>query len=557
MMPDSAKKLSKASSAATRPRSNVQRIFSSEHEGAAERPVSGLGSYLTAGWVRVFVLLGLCGVGLLLTLQVLRRLQREEFVPTHTFALRNGQLRGWQPLGGAWQIEDGLIRNSSGARGSKILTGSSEWKNYTFGADVRLDRDYGDIGVVIRSNYERLGLDTYEGYYVGLRPVDGTIIIGRSNYGWTEARPVTMPGGLHASLWYRLRVTTYGCKIAASVVNPQTLQTGWIAFEDRGCVKSGRVGLRSVDTGGAWRNISIANAELGDYLALRQHAAFVDYPPVPDGPPWWTPWHAGLLFGCSLAFALLAQLIYFRMQRWKTQALVQERSRLAHEIHDTMAQSFAGVGYQIQGIRNSIVQGDSLDRSEIAEELKAAYQVVRKCHEEASQTISILGSPPNVQQNLLKKLADTAYKIAGNRITTTSIVHGTVRPLNLRLTNALLHIGQEAIANAVSHADPTELTISLSYEEGSVELIVEDNGRGFIFTPESSGFGILGMQKRAREASGELHIFSASGSGTQVRIRVLLEEHKLQRKIFSSLPWLGLVKRVQQPLVAKRSYSES
>ncbi len=484
---------------------------------------------------RVLVFAMLSGAFLTGGLLALHRRQMEGIVPSHTYQLGPGRLDGWQQLGGNWRTVDGVVRSHAGERGAKLLTGSSLWKNYTVESDVQMDRSYGDMGLVIRSNYERVGLDTYDGYYVGLRPVDGTIIIGRSNFGWTEARPVPMPGGLHASVWYRLRVTAVGCKIAASVINLQTAQTGWIAFEDRGCVKSGRIGLRSVDTGGMWRNISISNAVAGDYLALRQHAAFVDYPPVPDGPPWWTPWRAGMFFGSSLALALMIQLVYFRMQRWKTQALTQERGRLAHEIHDTMAQSFAGVGYQIQGIRNGIIQGDSQDVGHIAEQLNLAYQVIRKCHEEASQTIAILGSPPDAQQDPLKKLEETTRKITGNRITVVTKLHGNPRPLSLRLTNALVQIGQEAIANAVGHADPTVLAISLTYEEDGVELIVKDNGQGFTVTPESSGFGILGMQKRAREAAGVLQILSTPGSGTQVRIRVRLEAQGLRSRIVAVL----------------------
>ena len=532
-------------------------LVGSRHKGETPGPLALARRGVHARWVRVLLVAGLLSTAAALTFVLLRWNESKAFVPAHTFTFRAGQLQGWQPLGGAWQATDGLIRNTSGARGSKILTGSTDWKDYTFGADVRLDREYGDIGVVIRSNYEQFGLDNYEGYYVGLRPVDSTIIIGRSNYGWTEARPVSMPGGLHASTWYRLRVTAYGCKIAASVVNLQTEQSGWIAFEDRGCVTSGRIGLRSVDTGGAWRNISVANAGLDDYLALRRHAAFIDYPPVPDGPPWWTPWHAGALFGCSLAVALLVQLVYFRMHRWKTQALMQERGRLAHEIHDTMAQSFAGVGYQIQGIRNSIVCGDTRDVAAIAEELNTAYQVVRKCHEEASQTIAILGSPPSLQQNLLEKLDETTHKLAGSRITTITELHGNARPLNLRLANALLQIGQEAIANAVSHADPTTIIIVLAYEVGSVKLAVTDDGRGFMLTPESSGFGILGMQKRAREAAGELEILTSPGAGTRVCLRVKLEEHRLRDRLLTSLSRAGWSKGAGVPVKEERTYLES
>lgn len=69
-----------------------------------------------------------------------------------------------------------------------------------------------------------------------------------------------------------------------------------------------------------------------------------------------------------------------------------ERNRLAHEIHDTMAHSFAGVGYQIQGIRSGILRGEHSNSSFIADQLSATYQLIRRCHVEASQTIAMQGS---------------------------------------------------------------------------------------------------------------------------------------------------------------------
>jgi signal transduction histidine kinase len=440
----------------------------------------------------------------------------------------------WTAVGGTWEIAGGVIRNNSAERGAKLLAGSTDWRNYTLNADIRFDGGGADMGVIIRSNDEKEGVDTYNGYFVGLRNLDGTIVIGRSDYGWLEARPLPIPGGVHPSVWYRLRVTAYECNIAASVQNLTTFQTAWIAFEERSCVETGRIGLRSLNPGGTWRNISVKEAGRNDYLELQRHAAFVERPEVPAGPPWWTPWHVGMLFAAALALALLAQLVYFRTQRWKTYTIMQERERLAHEIHDTMAQSFAGIGYQIQGIRSSLVRGDRQDTGYIVDQLSVAYQLVRRCHTEASETIAMLGSSsPGIQRKLLEKLAETAHKIAGSGINTITEVHGTPIPLNLRTADALLHIGEEAIANAVSHSDPTELTLTLSYENGSVELVVEDNGKGFDYRPKTAGFGILGMQKRARDVAGSLEIVSAPESGTQVRVKARLQQKKLREWIFT------------------------
>lgn len=259
----------------------------------------------------------------------------------------------------------------------------------------------------------------------------------------------------------------------------------------------------------------------------------VEQPVVFEGPPWWTPWHVGMLFAAVLGLALLTQLVYFRMQQWKAYAITQERERLAHEIHDTMAQSFAGVGYQIQGIRRSVIRDGLLDSRLIADQLSVAYQLVRKCHEEASRTIAMFSAlSPLIQENLLGELEKTARKIAGNQIRIISRLTGSATTLALRLADALLHIGQEAIANAVSHSDPTQLTITLVYEGNNVSLTVEDNGQGFDYRQESAGFGIPGMQKRAHDVAGNLQIESTPGHGTVVRVTARLQEEKPQKRSF-------------------------
>jgi len=676
---------------------------------------------------------------------------RVERLPLHTYDLQDGAMAEWKAYGGSWEIANGVLRNNSDERGAKLLAGSTQWSNYTLTADVQFDGEHGDLGVILRSNAEEEGVDAYNGYYVGLRTTDGTLVIGRSDYGWMEARPVKMPGGVHASTWYRLKVTAFGCNIAASSEDLSTQRMAWVAFEEDPCVESGRIGLRSLATGGMWRNIAVSPASRSDYDELGHNAVSVEHPefpkreadynsffhfapasssvtqprdsnakgpgrdihigdlqnfprnegenavlrgvviltspglyvqdstggilvkdsqipqlnvgdaveveghadpglysavvrggtvrllwsgtPIPPtaitpsqaasgaydsrfveiegrltgmeltphgdqvfdftqggqsfravyanrpadflhrleinsslrirgvcvldrrytqerapfvvllssvddiqvlaGPPWWTPLHIGMIFVAAIAFALLIQLVYFRIQQWKAYAISQERNRLAHEIHDTMAQSFAGVGYQIQGIRSGVLRGDRQDLGIIADQLSVAYQLVRRCHEEASRTISMLGSSsPEIQHNLLGTLAETARKIAGNQIRTQTTLYGNPFPLNLRLANALLQIGQEAIANAVSHGNPTALNITLRYEDSGVELVVEDDGKGFDYQPQEAGFGILGMQKRAREVAGTLSINTTVGHGTQVRVHANQQPVSLLKRMF-------------------------
>src|SRR3984885_8391663 len=453
-------------------------------------------------------------------------------VPTRVFQLRREKSNEWTPFGGSWEVGDGAVKSNSYERGAKLLAGSKYWSNYTVNTEIWFDGPAADMGVVIRTNDESVGVDSYNGYFVGLRSLDGTLVMGRANYAWLEVLPVSMPGGIHPFTWYRLRVSAYGCDIAASVTNLTTQQSAWISYSEHFCVKSGRFGLRTLNANAKWRNIRVEPTTWNDFHKFERHAAYVQHPIIVNGPPWWTPWHVGMLFIGALSTALLIQLAYFRFANWKTNTINCERERLAHEIHDTMAQGFAGIGYQIQGIRTSIVRGESVDSLSVAEQLNVAYQLVRTCHEEASRTISLLGlATPRIQHDLLGVLAEVARKTARDKVGTIAELQGNPIPLNLRLADALLHIGREAIANALNHGNPTLLKILLKFEDDSVELIVEDNGSGFNYSKEAEGFGILGMQKRTRGIGGVMDISCTPGQGTQVRVKATLQDSRLLNRL--------------------------
>jgi signal transduction histidine kinase len=453
-------------------------------------------------------------------------------VPAHAYLLQPANMNEWTRFGGSWEIANGAVKSNSYERGAKLLAGSKYWSNYTVSTDIRFEGPAADMGVLIRSNDETEGVDAYNGYFIGLRSLDGTLVFGRASYSWLEVLPVSMPGGIHPFTWYRLRVTAFGCNLAGSVTNLATQQTAWIAYQENFCIKSGRFGLRTLNADAEWRNIIVEPATRNDYDSLARNAAYVQHPMIVNGPPWWTPWHVGMLFIGALAAALLMQLAYFRFASWKTNTINRERERLAHEIHDTMAQGFAGIGYQIQGIRTSIARGESIDSLSIAEQLNVAYQLVRSCHEEASRTISLLGlASLQLQHDLLGVLADVARTAARNKIETVAELEGDPVPLNLRLADALLHIGREAIANALNHGNPTVLRILLKFEDNKVELAIEDNGSGFNYSKETEGFGILGMQKRARSVGGIIHISSTPGRGTQVRVTAALPDSRLLSRL--------------------------
>ena len=85
------------------------------------------------------------------------------------------------------------MRNESDERGAKLMTGSSWWKDATITTDVELLGEQGDAGVILRGSDEELGVDSYTGYYVGLRSNDGSLIVGLAEHGWLQLAGKAIP----------------------------------------------------------------------------------------------------------------------------------------------------------------------------------------------------------------------------------------------------------------------------------------------------------------------------------------------------------------------------
>jgi signal transduction histidine kinase len=671
----------------------------------------------------------------------------------------------WHAVGGAWHLTRGAMHNDSDERGAKLLTGSGRWRDYRLQADVELLGEGGDAGVVVRSNDEEPGVDAYNGYYIGVRMYDSSLVIGRSDHGWLEAASVPLQG-LRSHVWYHLDVATVGCSIAATAGEAGSTQVTRAFFQEPNCVRSGRIGLRSLATGTAWRNVRVQPASGADVVALagpsprvlhpdfpKSEAAFNaahnfptfddaalrrrffgDQEPPPEivpiarvlppvrgrqsqvvtvhgtvsltspalfvqddtggivlpdpiapalnlgdeveatgapaesgdpigatamlpharvrllwdhtpaaplaitagqaatgnydarlvelqgeltgtheeadskmqvlelasgaqafraflpagqsaqfyrrltprsllnlrgvctldrrytegvtsfalllrstedidrlaGPPWWTPSRLAEIGSAVLLLCLLAQYLYSRAKQWRWRAIVQERERLAHELHDTLAQSFAGVAFQLQGIRNGLEHADSAGIERVSQQIDLACDVVRQTHEEASLSIAMLREEWPAGKELGAALEECAASIVagGNvQIVRKGRTEGRGVPAHIpvRVADALFHIGREAIVNSVRHADPRQIMLSIAYEAQRVVLTVEDEGRGFDPAHQTRGFGLRGMEKRARSIGAQLAVTSQIGKGTRVQVDAPLEDHMSTRGFWGTL----------------------
>lgn len=277
------------------------------------------------------------------------------------------------------------------------------------------------------------------------------------------------------------------------------------------------VGINTLEINGTW-NYGVDSAEAVRCNVLLRSDGDVQ---MLQPPTWWTTRHVLYLAAVLgiLALVFLFQVVRNIVERWRLDAVIAERERLGHDIHDTLAQSFAGIGFQLQAIRREIPR----DLARLQQQVNLAQNLVRHSHKEARRSLEPLRLDSEETPNLLPALEQCARRmVEGGQVEISASVSGSPRQLPLRVASTLLRIGQEAIANAVRHADPRHLEIFLLYQKNMAILSIRDDGAGFVKSGDLLGFGLRGMRKRAAAISAKLDILSQVGSGTCITVTVPL-----------------------------------
>ena len=195
--------------------------------------------------------------------------------------------------------------------------------------------------------------------------------------------------------------------------------------------------------------------------------------------------------------------------------MLQERQRLARDIHDTLSQGFASVVLLLEAAEESLATGRPVDQH-IAQALRSARDNLA----ESRRVVWALRPRPLAERSLPRALEELAGRLAeetGLHAQTT--VTGPERPLGAEAEAALLRIAQEALANVRKHAAALKVTLTLSYLDDVVVLDVADDGVGFdpaATEAAASGLGLRAMRERVTQLGGHLSIESAPGQGTTI-----------------------------------------
>ena len=216
--------------------------------------------------------------------------------------------------------------------------------------------------------------------------------------------------------------------------------------------------------------------------------------------------------------AMLAIQLNEFAEQSRQAAVLEERNRLARDIHDTLAQGFTGVIVQLEALEDAIA---CCRRKEANEHLRRAGDLARQSLNEARRSVHALRPQALQRGNFWEALKGIVKNTtAGTALHTTFNLRGKLRNLPQYWQENLLHIGQEALTNSLKYAHPRNFETRLIFNTKELRLELRDDGDGFKVKARHDGFGLAGMRERVEQMGGNLTISSRRGKGTKIAVTV-------------------------------------
>jgi PAS domain S-box-containing protein len=212
--------------------------------------------------------------------------------------------------------------------------------------------------------------------------------------------------------------------------------------------------------------------------------------------------------------AMLAIQLNEFAERSRQAAVLEERNRLARDIHDTLAQGFTGVIVQLESAEDAMA---CCRRKEANQHLRRASELARRSLNEARRSVHALRPQALQRDNFWEALKGIVKNTtAGTSLHTRFELRGKLRRLSPIRQENLLHIGQEALTNALKYARPHNFETRLIFNSKEFRLELRDDGDGFRVKDQHDGLGLAGMRERAEQMGGTLKVASARGKGTTI-----------------------------------------
>lgn len=250
---------------------------------------------------------------------------------------------------------------------------------------------------------------------------------------------------------------------------------------------------------------------------------------VLQAPPWWTARRLAVALGI-LGGTFVLGLVWIGLLRRQVtrqaaalsagvahKAALEERQRIAREFHDTLEQELAGLNLRLDAALTRPLEEKARGL------LDASRQLVKRVQAEARNLVADLRADPAATADLGGALRDLAEHVSLNDIMAVQVeIEGNIPLLPAHAVHHLRMIAQEAVTNALKHAEARIITLGLSVRDGVLRLTIGDDGRG-LEESQTQGkpghFGCMGIRERARKIAAEVEWKSREGGGTLVEVQ--------------------------------------
>ena len=275
-------------------------------------------------------------------------------------------------------------------------------------------------------------------------------------------------------------------------------------------------------------------------------------------PPWWGTLWFKTLVAVVVVLSVLG-VYYYRVSRiarqfdMRLEERVNERTRIARDLHDTLLQSFQGVLLRFQTVSNLLPKGPSKQKLDsVIEEAAEAITEGRDAVQQLRSSQVDAGELPLAVRTLGEELAADAAN--GGSAVFQVEVEGEPRSLHPILRDEIYRVAGEALRNAFRHAQAHRIEVDIRYEDRQLRLRVRDDGKGIDpkardVRERSGHWGLHGMHERARLVGGILNVWSEVNSGTEVELTVpaakAYSTFPSRRRSWWSekLSWKGMVRK--------------
>lgn len=227
-------------------------------------------------------------------------------------------------------------------------------------------------------------------------------------------------------------------------------------------------------------------------------------------------------------FAAAISIQHYRRRAQSVEAqvagLLEERDRMARDCHDSLLAGFTAISWQLDATAKMFRDGNQ-ESTAAAKSCETVRTMVSQSEAEARRILCDLRDTAEANGSLSQALARTlrANHLCQS-VTTTLNVEGAELPLAPECVHHLICIGQEAVTNAIRHAEASCVQVQLRYESDCINLSIQDDGQGFHTSGQGESrlghFGIRVMEERTNKLGGTFSLRTKVGAGTEIMVRV-------------------------------------